>query len=97
MQQTIDVTGLSPEVIQAVESLIDGLREQRTAGGEVVQAQWPGPGPGVSTGDCVKNWRAWVYGRVASARLAAAVDAPTRPTMPRGADGAISGLQGGRL
>lgn len=97
MPQTIDVTGLSPETIQAVETLIDGLREKRTPEGELVQSQWPGPAPGERTEEYVKRWRAFVYGRVAAARRNATTStAANSPSVPA-TGGAVRDLQGERL
>lgn len=96
MPQTIDVTGLPPEAIQAVEALIDGLREKRTAEGQLVQSRWPGPAPGETTEEYVKRWRAFVYGRVAAARRNATTSTASNPPLPV-AGSAVRDLHGERL
>ena len=58
MSQTIDVTGLSPDAIRAVEVLVGILREKATPVGEPHSPTRPGP-PEETPEQWVARFRAW--------------------------------------
>jgi hypothetical protein len=64
MPQTIDVTGLPPELIRVVETLVDAFRKQaeKPAAPQPAVPQstyWPGPPPGETAEEWIARWRAW--------------------------------------
>ena len=62
MQQTIDVTGLSPEAIRAVQTLIDAFRKQAAQPPAPPSTYWPGPPPGETAEEWIARLRAWSEG-----------------------------------
>ena len=59
MPQTIDVTGLTPEAIRVVETVVDALRKQAAQPAPSPSAYWPGPPPGETAEEWIARWRAW--------------------------------------
>ena len=59
MPQTIDVTGLPPEAVRAVEVLVVMLREKATPASGSQPSYWPGPPPGETAEEWIARMRAW--------------------------------------
>jgi hypothetical protein len=58
MPQTIDVTGLSPEAVRVVETLVGMLREKEQPP-PTPAPYWPGPPPGETAEEWIARLRAW--------------------------------------
>ena len=59
MQRTIDVSGLSPESVRAVEVLVAALhRDPTIASG--LKTYWPGPPPGETAEEWTRRLREWI-------------------------------------
>lgn len=59
MPQTIDVTGLTPEAIRVVETVVDALRKQSPPPTAPQSSYWPGPPPGETAEEWIARLRAW--------------------------------------
>jgi hypothetical protein len=61
--QTIDVTGLSPEAVRAVQALVETFRKQAAQPAVPPAAPastyWPGPPPGETAEEWIARLRAW--------------------------------------
>lgn len=53
MSQTLDVTGLLPEQVDAIQAMVNGYRRQNEAGSN-------GPPPGETAEEWSRRFRAWV-------------------------------------
>jgi hypothetical protein len=62
MPQTIDVTGLSPEAIRAVQNLVDVFRNTPTRP-TTPPDYWPGPPPGETADEWIARIRAFAASR----------------------------------
>ena len=58
MQQTIDVSGLTPEAVKAVERIVDVLRENPPSSA-TGSTYWPGPPPGETAEQWIARFSAW--------------------------------------
>jgi len=70
MQQTIDVTGLSPVAVQAVQVLVASLRGDEDQVRQAMKAHWPGPPPGETAEEWIKRFHAWCESRPRIAGIA---------------------------
>lgn len=59
MSQTIDVTGLPPEAVLAVEVLVSVLRGEAKPGGEIPSRYWPDGPRDEATRKWVQQFQAW--------------------------------------
>ena len=59
MAQTIDVTGLQPEHIRVLETLVEAFRKQVAQPAAPPSTYWPGPPPGETAEEWIARLRAW--------------------------------------
>ena len=59
MPLTIDVTGLSPVAVQAVQVLVATFQGDEEQVRQAMRAYWPGPPPGETAEEWIKRFRAW--------------------------------------
>lgn len=63
MSQTIDVTGLQPDQIRVLETLVEAFRKQPAPPppqpATPASTYWPGPPPGETAEEWIARLRAW--------------------------------------
>lgn len=63
MSQMIDVSGLPPVAVHAVQVLVAVLRGDQDQVRDALRAYWPGPPPGETAEEWIKRFRAWCESR----------------------------------